>query len=164
MTRWGAAFILILLFSGCKRVPSSAEVARDDSAELATGFGLGELPAASQMLHGFYALEGGTWRWSKQTFGVILRAPQPAAKLLLHFALPGLVLERLGPITITATVNGSELAAETFTNEGEQVYSRDVELKDLAKVEFRTDKTLAAGVIDERELALIVSRVELIPR
>lgn len=156
---------LVLLLASCQRRPSPADVVREDNAELATGFGLGETPAASQMLHGFYALEGGTWRWSKQSFGVLLRSPQTAAKLQLHFTLPGLVLERLGPITIHATVNGTMmLEPQPFSTEGGHLYSRDVDVKDLAKVEFHTDKALAPGVVDERELALIVSRVELTPR
>lgn len=151
-----------LLLVGCQRRPNRAEVVQDESAVLATGFSMDEPVASSQLLYGFYNLDGAPWRWTKQRFGVVLHVPQPKCKLRLYLTLPGIVLEKTGPITVSATVNQKALAPETFSKEGMHTYSHDLELSGTeAQVEFTTDKVVPAGVLDKRDLALIVSRVEL---
>lgn len=151
-----------LVLSSCQRRPNPAEVVQDESAILATGFSMDEPVASSQLLHGFYNLEGAPWRWTKQKFGVVLHVPQPKSKLRLYLTLPGIVLEKTGPITLNASVNLKPLAPETFSKEGLHTYSREVELSETeARIEFETDKVVPAGVLDQRDLALIVSRVEL---
>ena len=65
--------------------------------------------AAAQMTHGFHSLENG-WRWVASKFGVTLAPPEGStAQLELKFALPAAVVDRLGAVTLSATVNGKPL-------------------------------------------------------
>lgn len=122
--------------------------------------------AAAQMTHGFHSLENG-WRWVASKFGVTLAPPEGStAQLELKFALPAAVVDRLGAVTLSATVNGKPLEPETFKTSGNQVYTRDAGMvgPGPVTVEFSTDKALPPGNGDARELALIVTRVSLLAK
>ena len=128
--------------------------------------------AEAQLVKGFYSLEGGPWRWTAGKFSVTLRPPPGAAlgggRLELMLNIPDVVFKELGAITLSATAGGSALAAEKYTQPGDQVYARDVPAIALAgddvSVEFSTDKAIPAGKIEKRELAVIVTSVGLITK
>ena len=155
-----------LTLAACERQAPEAEVAKGEVAALLSGFAMADPQAAKQMTHGFYGLENG-WRWVASNFGVTLAPPEGAAtQLELQLVLPATVLERLGAVTLSATVNGTALAPATYKTSGSQVYTRDVGKvgPGPVNVEFSTDKALPPGEIDVRELALIVSHVGLIAK
>ena len=66
------------------------------------------------------------------------------------------------------TVNGSALAPETYSKEGEFTYSREVAPNlltgDAARVDFTLDKALAPSEADQRELGIVVNSVGLEPK
>lgn len=156
-----------LLLAACKREAPEAEVAKEQAADLVSGFGVGDPQATNQITHGFYSLENG-WRWVGSKFGVNLAPPEGVngAQLELKFALPAAVSDRLGAVTLSATVNGTALAPETYKVSGNQVYTRDVGKAGPGPVaiEFSTDKALPPTGTDVRELALIVTHVALIAK
>jgi hypothetical protein len=160
-------FVACVLLAGCKRQAPEAEAAKEKPAELVSGFAMSDPQAATQMTHGVYGLENG-WRWVASKFGVTLAAPagSGAAQLELKFALPAAVSDRLGAVTLSATVNGKALTPETYKTSGSQVYTRDVGPVGPGPVviEFSTDKALPPGGTDVRELALIVTHVGLIAK
>jgi hypothetical protein len=130
-------------------------------------------PAASaQLVRGFYGLEGNTWRWTAKQFEVALKPPAGAAdngaKLSFHLNAPVAVVDKFGPVTLNAAINGLALAPETYSKAGNYVYSRDVPaaaLKgDAVVVQFSSDKGLAPSADDQRELALISVSIGLEPR
>jgi hypothetical protein len=152
----------ILFLAGCKRQAPEAEVAKEKAADLASGFGMAEAPA-TQLTHGFHAVENG-WRWVESKFGVTLAPPESSnAQLELKFSVPAAVTDRMGAVTLTATVNGKALSPETYAAPGSQVYVRDLGAigPGPVTVEFSTDKALPPGGVDTRELALIVTHVGL---
>lgn len=157
--------VTCVILAGCKRQSPEAEVAKETAPELASAFGMADPQAPTQMTHGFHALENG-WRWVASKFGVTLAAPGASATLELKFSLPAAVFDRMGAVTLSATVNGKPLEPETFKSAGNQVYTRDAGTVGPGPVtiEFATDKALPPGNGDARELALIVTRVSLLAK
>ncbi|MEO5926130.1 MAG: hypothetical protein ABIR70_20075 [Bryobacteraceae bacterium] len=162
--RW--MLVAVLLLAGCKRQAPEAEVKKEQAADLVSAFGMADAPAA-QMTHGFHGLENG-WRWVASKFGVTLSPPDlagKAAQLELKFALPSAVFDRMGAVTLSATVNGKPLPSQKYSSAGNQVYSQELAAGTFGPgpvtVEFSTDKALPPGNGDARELALIVTHVGL---
>ena len=72
------------------------------------------------LLDGWHAMEAGHFRWTGRQFGVRLKSRQAGAcrALSFDFYLPEAHLERLGPLTLRAALNGCELPAQTFRQAG----------------------------------------------
>jgi hypothetical protein len=120
------------------------------------------------LLEGFYGVEQGAWRWTAKKFVAALKPPPAAStgtQLELKFTIPEVVTSKLGPVTLTARVNGTELGSETYGRQGEQVFLKPVPASalehDIAKIEFELDKALPPGETDQRELGLVASSIAL---
>ena len=156
---------VLLAPAGCKRKKKSA--ANEEPTGLATMLHAADPRAAVQLLRGFHNVEAGAWRWTMKSFAVTLKAPAGAqakgATLVLKFALPEVILQKLGPVTVTAKVGNEQLPPETFSAAGDQTYTKEVPasaLKDEAiTVEFTLDKALAPSEQDQRELGVIMNLV-----
>lgn len=126
--------------------------------------------AQMQLSYGFYQLESGAWRWTERTFGVSLRVPPNAARngarLVMKVTVPQTQLDRLGSLTLSARVNGLDVAPETYSRAGEFLYQRDIPAtalaQDMATVEFSLDKVAPPVPPDVRELGIVVTSVGLI--
>jgi hypothetical protein len=158
--------ICMLFFAACKRRPKAEDAPPEQPAVLLSSFRINDPAAVAQLTHGFYVLEQDAWRWVAGKFGVALAAPAGAergARLALRFSLPDVVLQKLGPVTISAQIAGVQLAPQRFDSTGEHVYLADFKapLSGPVAVEFSTDKSLAAGSVDARELSIIVLEVGL---
>lgn len=122
---------------------------------------------ATQLVRGFHGVEQNAWRWTSGAFAVVLRPPagaaQKGATLQLKFVAPGVIMDKLKPITLSAAVDGQKLAPETYDKAGEYSYSRDVPASALARdkvtVEFTLDKFLPASAQDARDLGVIMTLV-----
>ncbi len=158
--------VAVLLLTGCKREAPEAQVAQEKSADLVSAFSVGDAQASAQMTHGFHGLENG-WRWVGSKFGVTLASTDAskAAQLELKFSLPPAVFDRLGAVTLSATVNGKALPSQTYSTAGKTTYAQEIAAGTLGSgpvtVEFSTDKSLPPGNGDARELSLIVTNVSL---
>ena len=158
-----------LPLSACKRREKKIRVQQtdEDSATLASVIHMGDPKAAPQLLKGFYNIEENSWRWTMGKFAVALRPPRNAsirgATLHLKFVLPDAVLSKIKSTTISASVSGTTLPSETYTQAGAFDYAREVEGRllpgDAVNVEFTMDKFLPAGMVEQRELGLIVTAV-----
>jgi len=103
---------------------------------------------------------------------VLLRPPRTAAAngavLQLKFAIPDAVLTKMRGVSLSAYVNGTALAPETYTQSGQFVYSRDVPANlltgDVARVDFSLDKTIPPSGADKRELGVVVTLIGFQPR
>jgi hypothetical protein len=130
---------------------------------------ISEVRTADQLLSGFYQLEDGAWRWTARAFSAALKPPdgaeQRGATLELQFFIPDSQIESLGPMTLSANTDGHVLDPETFSKGGTYVYSRKIPSEALATsllpVRFSFDKAKEPFIGDGRELAAIVSRIEL---
>ena len=108
-----------------------------------------------KLLEGWHPLEQSSYRWTERRFSVELRRP---ASFTLHFNFK---LMFPGPATVSAAVNGIEVAPATFISEGDQSYRielpRAVRGVSPIRIDFAVDKCLPAGGLDTRELALLVA-------
>ena len=154
---------VVLVPAGCRRKKKAS--AREDG--LASMINVADPADSPQLVRGFSSVEADAWRWSTSRFSVVLRPPlgsaQNGAKLELTFTLHPGVVGKLGPITVSATVNGTAVGSETYSEAGDFVYSHEVPASalgsDVVTVEFSTDKALAPTDKDKRELALIVKTI-----
>jgi hypothetical protein len=166
------AAVALLMFvmlapAGCRRKKKGRT--REDG--LASVINVADPADSAQLVRGFSAVEADAWRWSTSKFAVVLRPPagaaQNGAKLELRFTLADAV-SKLGPVTVSATVNGTAVDPETFSQAGDFTYSHDVPASalgsDVVTVEFSTDKALPPNEKDKRELALIVKTMGLVPK
>ncbi len=157
-----AAIVAFASASACHRVQQqpSSNVSTADPA------------ATRQLISGFYPVEGNAWRWAVHTFTVALKPPagteRTGAKLVLQFFIPDSQIEKLGPVTISATVDGEDLEPQTFSTGGAHFYSRDVGAEfldtNIVPFQFTFDKYVAASAADPRELAAVINRIALLPR
>ena len=90
---------------------------------------------------------------------------QKGAKLQLKLTVPSIVIERLKAISLSATVNGGVLPAETYSRPGGYLYVRDVPpaalTAEAVRIDFQLDKAIPPGGGDLRELGIIVLSVVL---
>ncbi len=125
-----------------------------------------------QLLKGFHALEQNSWRWTAGKFSVVLKPPARAAQngatLRVKLTLPEPISQRLGTVTLSATVNHQALPPESYAKAGDYIYTRDVPGSALAgesaTVDFALDKALPPGDVDQRELGIILTTVGLEPK
>lgn len=162
-----AALALLALGPGCKRKQPKIQTQEEETQELATIVHVADPRSAVQLVKGFHEVEQGAWRWTKGAFAVTLRPPRGAAQrganLVLRFALPDAVIEKLKTVEVSAKVGGTQLKPETYSVSGEHVYSREVPGTLLAGegvlAEFAVDKTYPPSASDPRELGLIVTTI-----
>jgi hypothetical protein len=134
-------------------------------------------PAAlPQLVRGFWKLEANSWRWASKHFRVVLQAPAGAssrgATLELNFTLPKDVMEKFlienEDISLTATVNGMVLPGVAFSTVGPQLFWRVVPPEAFqvqpVTVDIEVDRALPSTPGDEREFALVISKIGLLPR
>jgi len=168
-----AAVAMLVAAGGCKREQRAIErVTVEQSPELAAVVWVADPKSSFQLVEGFYAPEGNSWRWTARKFSVVLRAPAAAAQkgatLRLKLNVPEAVASKLGPLTLRSTAGGTELAPETFPQAGDHEYLRDVPAQafqgDSVTVTFALDKALPPGPVDQRELGVIVTMVGLEPK
>ena len=155
---------------GCKRTqPVKVDVVEEEAPKLTTVIHMADPKATVQLMKGFYDLEQNSWRWTAGKFAVALRPPRGAldrgAVLQLKFAIADAVLGRVKSMTVKARSGKVELAPQTYTESGEQVYSREVPGSilggEVVLFEFEVDKFLPPGAVEQRELALIVITIGL---
>lgn len=154
--------------AGCRRKKKGR--VREDG--LASVVNVADPADSAQLVRGFSNVEGDAWRWTTSKFSLVLRPPEGAAqngaKLELHFTLIDTLVKKLGPVTVSATVNGTAIGPETFSQAGDLVYSHEVPASalaaDVVTVEFSTDKALEPSGLDKRELALIVKTIGLVAK
>ncbi len=163
------ALLVCLLLTGCKRRDRKIRVEQteEDSLTMASVIHMSDTRAAPQLLKGFYSIEEKSWRWTMGQFAVALRPPKNGAlngaTLHFKFTLPPAVLAKVKTVSLSASVNGTPLSRETYTEPGEFDYSRAVDAKlltgDAVTVEFTLDKFLPAGSVETRELGVIATSV-----
>jgi len=168
-----AALAACLALAGCRsKQKVQVQATEEEAPSLASTVHVADPRISSQLISGFYGIEGDSWRWTAGKFTVLLRPPRTAAQkgavLQLKFALPEPVIGKLKTVSLGATINGTALPPQTYTQSGEYTYSRDVPPNllggEAVKVEFALDKALPPSGSDQRELGLVVSAVGFDPK
>src|SRR5438045_5186640 len=113
----------IIATTSCKRAPRPAPAGPD----LVSVVRVDDPIASTQLVSGFYSLEGNPWRWTAGRFSAELKPPPGAgengAKLELKLNIPDIVIKNLGSITLTASAGGARLTPQKFTEAGNYVYA-----------------------------------------
>jgi hypothetical protein len=125
-------------------------------------------PAATgQLTKGFYAVEGqgggNAWRWTGPDFSVALAPPPVArqgARLLLRLYFPETQIQKLGPMTLTAYIDGQPLGSETYAEPGNQDFVRDIPAcflqTNVLPVSFSFDRYSPHSAGEARDLGAVV--------
>ena len=161
------AALAALLLGGCKPRPKVHLEPTEEAATLASTVHMADPEAAPQLIRGFHQIEQNSWRWTARTFTVTLRVPRDAetrgAQVVAHFSLPDILLQRLGPITLTADLDKTRLGAATYAKAGEYTFTADLPRAALGDepltIDFQVDKFLPAGSAETRELGLIAESI-----
>jgi hypothetical protein len=172
MKLFGCALVatLVLVPVGCKRAKKvQVQQTVEESPRMASVIQMGDPKMETQLVSGFYGIEGNAWRWAARQFTVILRPPfgasQRGGTLQLNLTVPQVVIDKLKNISITASVDGSPLPPETYTQAGPYTYKRDVPgnllTADSVKVDFQLHKAIPPSGGDLRELGVVVNSVSL---
>ncbi len=135
----------------------------------ASTLNMADAASDAQLLAGFYDVEMNAWRWTAKNFSVVLKTPfgadQGGANLRVQLYVSPGQIQKLGPLTLNAEVNGFQLAPQTYPKSAQYTYSASVPSKvltsDLALVNFRLDKVTKGVENDRRELGIVVSSVGL---
>jgi hypothetical protein len=173
--RWFSAALLAasaLGWVGCSnnKVPVKDTVEEAPTApKLLPAVDMGDPKAEKQLLSGFYAIEANAWRWTGKDFSVALRAPvgsaAQGATLDFELSVPEAAIEKLHNVALSATVNGTALAPETYSKEGMASYRRELAPNlftgDLVRVDFHLDKAMPPANGDMRQLGVVARSVAL---
>ena len=155
------ALSLAVCLAGCKHQPQP----------FSNDLKMSDASAERQLTAGFHEREQEAWRWTARTFAVVF-VPSPVARqsgatLRLQLLIPAQQIQRLGPMTLSAEAGEAPLDPETFTTGGGFAYTRHVPAAAfqhaVLPVVFSFDKAVAAGRVDGRELAAVVTEVALQP-
>ena len=158
---------LVLLFGlaipGCKSKKVEVRQTVEETPRMSSTVQMGDPSAAAQLVSGFHQIEDNAWRWTQREFTVSLGVPPGAAQngavLSLRVSVPPPVIEKLKTVTLTASINGTDLEPETYSRTGSDTYRRNVPpallTGDTVQVNFRLDKAMQPGGGDLRELGLV---------
>ena len=118
-----------------------------------------------ELLHGWHQVEYGSWRWTQRVFAATLPVPaRMRPRLVLRFFLPELIIQKLGPVTLSASVDGRALTTERYEQPGEYAYARglaEVTPGRRVLIEFQLDRALPPDDDDPRERGIIVSSLTI---
>jgi hypothetical protein len=165
-----ATAVLVLAFAGnaCKRQGRPLVLPSDEQIPLAAAVEMADPRHSVQLLRGFYDPQD-NWRWTARQFAAALRVPEGAAQsgavLTLSYAVPDPVIQKLGPLQLSAAAGGVSLPAERIETSGQKEYRQPVPASVLAHpaltVEFALDKALPPDGLETRELGLIAKSLRL---
>jgi tRNA (mo5U34)-methyltransferase len=127
---------------------------------LKSHFGLSNV----ELMDGWHGVEVAGWRWTKQRFSVRIGfdARSNPDKIVLRLFIPPALLERLGPVKLSAMVDGRELQPATLNRAGNYEFARRFRAKgDHAVIAFSLDKALPPNIGDGRELGLVVASIDV---
>ena len=161
--------ILLVMPTACKRRERTSVTQEPFVGSMISA---GDPRAAVQFRKGFYAIEANAWRWTGKQFEVALSPPAHAsekgAQLVLHFALPDIVIQNLHSVALSASIGDLNLEPQTYDKAGPGTYTRDVPPGkmggEMILVDFHLDKAIPPSGADARELGMIVSQVGFVAK
>jgi hypothetical protein len=127
-------------------------------------------PRVVDRLEGFYAVEGGRWRWAKPSFAVMLDSPlrgtATSARLSLDLYVPDSLMAKVGPVTLSGHIGTHSLAPETFRKTGTCAYTRDLPAGWLQpgrnRFEFAVDKSMRDPAGRDLSVVMAAAQIEAI--
>ena len=172
----GPALVLALAIApaGCKRPPKvQVQETVEEGPHMASSIKMGDPKQESQLINGFYAIEGNAWRWTARQFTAVLKTPfgasQRGGTLEFDLTVPQVVIDKLKTVSLQASIDGNALPPETFSTAGPATYKRDIPATMLTgenvKVDFQLDKAIPPGNNgDMRELGIVAGSLSLVAK
>lgn len=117
-----------------------------------------------ELMDGWHAVENAGWRWTKRSFSVRVGFDASSTKgiINLHLFVPPALLERLGPIRLSAAVDGRELQPAILNRAGDHEFIRRFSPEgDQAVIVFALDKYLPPDNQDGRERGLVIASIDI---
>jgi hypothetical protein len=160
------AFLPLLAAAAiCCGCPSNApELPARRAPQLLSRVEAADPRAAPQMIEGFYPLEQRLWCWTSRKFTVALAPPRSVPGLpmevVLLFTLPEVIIDKLGPITLTARIDGAEVGSRLYDQpDVGLVFDAEVPENLLSNgrtvVEFELDKSMIVDEVPRRDLGVV---------
>ena len=158
--------------SGDVKIAAPAEIPANVAPVTLSVVQMSDPQAEPQLVRGFYGVESHSWRWTASKFALALRPPEGSAQkgalLEFKFSLPDVIVNQVGPVTLSAKINGMTLSSQTYSKAGDYTYAAaitaDAFRSGQASLEFSTDKAMPPSNGDKRELALVAVSVALLTR
>lgn len=117
-------------------------------------------PSVFKAMAGWHEVEQGSWRWTERKFSLELdvQESRSPATLRFLFQLPEALFKDAASVTLSARVNGEQLAPAAYTHFSEQEYQARVDHVSAGPVyiEFELDRAIAPSLNDQRELGVLV--------
>jgi hypothetical protein len=86
----------------------------------------------------------------------------------LAFTIPDVAIAHAKSLTLSASIEGTQLPPETYNKSGQYEYKRDVPAsafsKDAVRIQFSLDNAIPPAGAERRELGIIVASVGLEPK
>jgi hypothetical protein len=164
----GLFLALVFVPLGCKHKKVSSQT-QEEPGQLASTIQMGDPKMSPQLMAGLHEVENNAWRWTERQFTIALRPPAGASRqgatLSLKLTVPPVVIANGKSVTLSASIDDTPLAPETYSKAGEYAYKRDVPAGALAgdrvRVQFTLDKAIPPSESDRRELGVIVTSAAL---
>jgi 4-amino-4-deoxy-L-arabinose transferase-like glycosyltransferase len=127
-------------------------------------------PRFESRLTGFYPPEEGSFRWTSREFSTRLDVPgldTIGGQLRVQIYIPENVIQKLGSITLQASIAGHALAPQTWSEPGRYLYRRELDANMFApgslQINFRLNKSIPSSAQDKRELGIVVQAISIEP-
>jgi tRNA (mo5U34)-methyltransferase len=115
-----------------------------------------------ELLAGWHDSEETGWRWTAREFAVRVHAAEGARSLTMKLYIAEESVQRLGPLTLSATVEGRPLLPAVYDAPGLATYVRELSpASGEVEVHFTLDKALPPEERDSRERGVIVAAIEV---
>jgi hypothetical protein len=171
---WTAAIVAAFCVAGgCRREEKiQLEPTEEAPAALQSTVHAADPKSSIQLIKGFHGVEQNSWRWTMGRFAVTLRPPMGAAEngatVVLKFSIPDAVLQKTKAMTLSASVQNTQIGKKTYNSAGEYSFTADVPANllkgEAATVDFSLDQFLPTGTVDARELGVVFVSAGLEPK
>jgi len=165
--------VLVLAAPGCRRKqPIHVQQPDEGAPAMASIIHAADPKSEPQLVSGFYGVEQNAWRWTARQFSVVLQPPpfsaKQGARLEFDLTVPQVSIDKLKTLSLSASVAGSTLPPETYTQAGSFTFKRDLPAGLLSgepvRVDFELDKAMPPAGGDLRELGVVALRIALVPK
>ena len=126
---------------------------------LKSHFGLANV----ELLEGWHKPEDAGWRWTERRFSIRVSADAVARpeRMIMRLFVPAELIDRHGPITLTATAAGEPVRPAVLSEPGDHVFTAHLTRGDGSEViAFTLDKSLPPDDSDPRERGIIVASID----
>lgn len=129
---------------------------------------MGDLRSKPQLVAGWYGVEEGAWRWMGKRAEARLGAPGGPQNFEMLLFFPPAHIARVGPVTVSVTMNGRRLTTATYAQPGGQRLESAVPESLLASpeatIDIQVNPALPPSGSDQRELGAVVERLGFVAR